>query len=84
MSTTTKQDIHQSEAPEAIEGHPLGLDTENILQDVIRGWLYVKKGAWVFLVLLVIIGFFIARSGAQAFGTSLTEIFVEWLKLLLS
>ncbi len=84
MSATAAHDTHQNKGQETSEGHPLGLETENILQDMVRGWSYIRKGGWIFLVLLVIIGFFVARSWVRAFEITLTDIFVEWLKVLLS
>lgn len=84
-----KQDHHDThttttEAEEVGTKDPLGLETENIVQDLTSGWQYIRKGAWVFLLLLAIILLITLRNIAQVFGTTLTELLMEGLKELLS
>lgn len=84
-----KQDHHDAhtattEAEEVGTKDPLGLETENIVQDLTSGWQYIQKGAWVFLLLLAIILLITLRNIAQVFGTTLTELLMQGLKELLS
>ncbi|MBI2876500.1 MAG: hypothetical protein HYY20_06430 [Candidatus Tectomicrobia bacterium] len=85
-----KHDDHGSHAAvaEVVEEvgtkDPLGLETENIVQDLASGAQYIQKGGWVFLLLLAIILFITLRNLAQVFDTSLTEVLINVLKELLS
>jgi hypothetical protein len=62
----------------------LGLETKDIFDDLSQGWDYIKKGGWVFVILLGSIGIFLAKDLLEMAGIKLSETLIIGIKILLS
>jgi len=62
----------------------LGVETEDLLTDLREGWGYIKKGGWVFLLLMLMIGAFLVNDLLELAGISFYDSFLTGIKILLS
>jgi len=62
----------------------LGLETDNILHDLASGWTYIKKGGWVFILLLGAISLFVVKNILEIAGIKFCDFLSIGIKILLS